>query len=53
MKTRFMELKASINCLSEFDPAPFIYSKCFCNFLKTKVNTKKVLDLIRAIDLCH
>jgi hypothetical protein len=43
--------RSDISCLSEFDPAPFLYSKCFYNFLATKSNAKKVLDLIRANNL--
>ena len=30
-------------------PAPFLYSSCF----KDSLNTKKVLGLIRASDLCR
>ena len=48
MKTQFMEFN-DINCMSEFDPAPFYIQ--FFDFLKELLNSKKVLDSIRANNL--
>ena len=45
MKTEFMELKANINSLSEFDPALSNYEEL--------LRCKKGLDLIRAYNLCR
>jgi len=50
MKTQFMDCN-DINCLSEFDPAPFIYSIFLRFILKENMNTKKVLGSIRANNL--
>ena len=44
MRTQFMECN-DINCLSEFDPTPFIYSNFFGNCFKELMNTKKVWGL--------
>jgi len=51
MKTQFMEYN-DINCMSEFDPTPFIYLKFFENHFKELMNTKKVWGSIRAYNLC-
>ena len=52
MKTQFME-QSDINCMSEFDPAPFIYFNSLKSDFLDTLNTKKVLDLIRTVTYVH
>lgn len=54
MKTQLIERsdkRSDISYLSEFDPAPFIYSIFLKFILKENMNTKKVLDSIRPHNL--
>ncbi len=50
MKTQFMG-QSDINCLSEFDPAPFILFNSSNKYFLSRLNTKKMLGLIRPNNL--